>query len=113
MKAMFLAAAAALVLTPMAAAAQDPAETTYIHAGRLLDRPGTAARGPSTVIVRDGKIAEVRDGHAAPEAGARLVDLKDKFVLPGLIDMHVHSLGSAAIRRARGCWRSTPSLRTT
>jgi imidazolonepropionase-like amidohydrolase len=86
------------LLTGTAAVAQSapspavPAASvvTYIHAGRLLDQPGQAPRGPSTIVVRDGKVVEVRDGHAAPPAGARLVDLKDRYVLPGLIDMHVH-----------------------
>lgn len=90
------AAALALALaTPaFAQTAPAPAPTiTYIHAGQLLDRPGRPARGNSTVIVRDGKVVEVRDGFVSPEAGATLIDLKDKFVLPGLIDMHVHLLG--------------------
>jgi imidazolonepropionase-like amidohydrolase len=87
--ALLLASTAAIAQTPPPA----PAKVTYIHAGQLLDRPGERPRGNSTVIVRDGKVAEVRDGFAAPEAGAELVDLKDRFVLPGLIDMHVHLLG--------------------
>jgi imidazolonepropionase-like amidohydrolase len=70
--------------------AASAAEAVYIHAGRLLDQPGQPPRGPATIIVRDGKIAEVRDGLVAPESGARLIDLKEQFVLPGLIDMHVH-----------------------
>ena len=61
-----------------------------IHAGALLDRPGQAPRGPSTIIVRGGRIEAVRDGHVAPPDGARLIDLKGQFVLPGLIDAHVH-----------------------
>lgn len=71
-------------------AASAAPQVTYIHAGKLLDRPGQAPRGPSTIIVRDGTIAEVRDGFVAPEDGAKVVELKDQFVLPGLIDMHVH-----------------------
>jgi imidazolonepropionase-like amidohydrolase len=71
-------------------AAPAAAETIYIHAGHMLDVPGRAPRGPSTIVVTDGRVAQVRDGHAAPEAGARLVDLRDRFVLPGLIDSHVH-----------------------
>ena len=67
--------------------------TTYIHAGQLLDRPGRPPRGNSTIVVRDGKVVEVRDGFAAPDAGAKLIDLRDRFVLPGLIDLHVHLLG--------------------
>jgi imidazolonepropionase-like amidohydrolase len=83
----------AALLASAAPAAAQTAVATYIHAGQLLDRPGEAPRGNSTVIVRDGKVAEVRDGFVAPEAGAKLVDLRDKFVLPGLIDMHVHLWG--------------------
>ena len=91
----FQAAAVVLAVSPIALAhAQTPApQVTWIHAGRLLAEPGEAPRGPSTVIVRDGKVAEVRDGLVPPEAGARVVDLSSRFVLPGLIDMHVHMLG--------------------
>ncbi|QMW22339.1 metal-dependent hydrolase family protein [Sandaracinobacteroides saxicola] len=63
---------------------------TVIHAGRLLDVPGTAAKGPSTITVEDGRIVSVVAGHAPVPAGATLIDLKDRFVLPGLIDCHVH-----------------------
>jgi imidazolonepropionase-like amidohydrolase len=65
----------------------------YIQAGALLDRPGLTPRGHSTIIIRGDKIAEVRDGYVAPESGATLIDLHDRFVLPGLIDMHVHLTG--------------------
>ena len=51
-------------------------------------RVGT--RGPSSVVIRNGKIAEVLTGYQPGPAGATLIDLKDKFVLPGLIDSHVH-----------------------
>ena len=67
-----------------------PAAATYVHAGRLLDRPGRPPRGPATVIVSAGRIASVADGLVPPPAGAALVDLSDRFVLPGLIDSHVH-----------------------
>ena len=88
-------AAAVLAASPLAVAqAQAPAgEATYIHAGRLLDRPGEAPRGPSTIVVMDGEVAQVLDGHVPPAPNAKLVDLSDQFVLPGLIDMHVHLLG--------------------
>ncbi len=79
-----------LLVALLCSGAASAAEAVYIHAGRLLDQPGQPPRGPATIIVRDGKIAEVRDGLVAPESGARLIDLKEQFVLPGLIDMHVH-----------------------
>lgn len=97
--------ALALLASSAAAFAQTaPAQSnvaTYIHAGRLLDRPGQPPRGPSTILIRDGKVIEVRDGHVAPEAGARLVDLSTRFVLPGLIDMHVHISGDDNLLRSR------------
>ena len=77
-----------LASTPLAAQSTD--RVTVIHAGKLLDMPGNPPRGPSTVIIRNGKIAEVLAGHQQGPAGATLIDLKDKFVLPGLIDSHVH-----------------------
>ncbi len=92
MRRITLAAFTVLAAAGAQAAWAAPAapQVTYIHAGKLLDRPGQAPRGPSTIIVRDGAIAEVRDGFVAPEDGAKVVELKDQFVLPGLIDMHVH-----------------------
>jgi len=68
-------AAALAVLGSMPSSAQTSAPAVYIHAGALLDRPGQAPRGASTIIVRDGRVEAVRDGLVAPESGARLVDL--------------------------------------
>lgn len=90
-----LAALAATVAMPALAqtGAAPTQKITYIHAGAVLARVGQPPKANSTIIVRDGKVAEIRDGYATPEPGAELVELKDKFVLPGLIDLHVHLLG--------------------
>jgi imidazolonepropionase-like amidohydrolase len=89
------AAAAAIALAVAApAAGQTSSPATVVHAGALLARPGQAPSGPSTIVIRAGKIEAVHAGHRDPAAagapGARIVDLKDQFVLPGLIDLHVH-----------------------
>ena len=89
-------AAAALLTAAAPVSAQAPGSEggalTLIQAGRLLDRPGRAPRGPSTLVVRDGRIVEIRDGFvdAAAFPGATVVDQRERFVLPGLIDSHVH-----------------------
>ena len=90
------AVAAVLVLaapvTAQAQAGSAAGPVTLVQAGRLLDRPGQAPRGPSTVVVQDGRIVEIRDGFvdAAAFPGATVIDQRERFVLPGLIDSHVH-----------------------
>ena len=72
------------------AAAQAEEGYAVIHAGTLLDRPGRQPRRNASLVVRGGKIVSVHDGFIQAPAGARLIDLRDRFVLPGLIDSHVH-----------------------
>ena len=89
--ALALVAAAPAVAQP--AAAQPAVEpVTVIHAGTLLAEPGQAPRRNASVIVRGRTIAEVRDGFV-DVPGARVVDLRNATVLPGLIDSHVHLSG--------------------
>ena len=71
----------------MAGAAQ--AQTYAIQAGRLIVDAAKATRGPSTVVVENGRIARIEDGATAP-AGATVVDMRNRTVMPGLIDVHVH-----------------------
>jgi imidazolonepropionase-like amidohydrolase len=79
-----LIAVAALLVTTAA-----HAETYAIQAGRLIVDASQPARGPSTVIVENGRIARIEDGATAP-AGAIVVDERSRTVMPGLIDVHVH-----------------------
>ena len=74
------------------ASAQDPEPVTVIHAGTLIAEPGKAPMRGASVIVRGGRIAEVRPGFAEVP-NARVVDLRTSTVLPGLIDSHVHLEG--------------------
>jgi len=76
------------------AIAQEP--TTVIHAGTLLAVPGQAPKSNQSIIVAGKRIVRVEDGFVDPaslDGDATLIDLSDKFVLPGLMDMHVHLLG--------------------
>ena len=82
-----LVTGAALAVSMAASAGAAP---TYIHAGRLIAVPGQPARGPSTIVVDNGRIVSVSDGLTPIAHGATLIDLSSKTVLPGLIDSHVH-----------------------
>lgn len=82
-----------LACLALLAAAPVSAETVVVHAGRLVTDASKPAMGPSTITVTDGRITAVAAGLNPAPAGARLVDLSGKTVLPGLIDMHVHLSG--------------------
>jgi imidazolonepropionase-like amidohydrolase len=69
------------------------AETVLIHAGTLLSVAGEKPALQQTVVVENERISAIVDGYESPEKfgdEVRVIDLKDAFVLPGLMDMHVH-----------------------
>ncbi|MCC7465554.1 MAG: amidohydrolase family protein [Saprospiraceae bacterium] len=64
-------------------------QTTYLHCGRILPMKGDAIM-KATIVVEGNNIARIEPGYSAAPVGAEVVDLKNKTVLPGLIDCHVH-----------------------
>ena len=92
-----LAALAACVATSVAA--QTPSSppgspdegTTFVQVGRLLADPQSGVvQRDKTLVIRGNQVVEIRDGYVGE---GRIVDLRDSFVLPGLIDSHVHLTG--------------------
>lgn len=86
------------LLSARAVAAEAPETSRIVHAGHLLAVPGQPMRGPSTLVVRGGRIDAVHDGlRSAASLGlpadTEVVDLSRRYVLPGLIDSHVHLRG--------------------
>ena len=72
------------------------AGTIIIHAGSLLAIPGEEVKSNQTIVIQGEHITEVRDGFAKPgdfDGDVTTIDLKDQFVLPGLMDAHVHLQG--------------------
>ena len=70
-------------------------EALVVRCGRLLSVPGHEALGEHTLVIVDGVVVRVLEGLTGPEtapAGSRVevLDLSGFFVLPGLIDCHVH-----------------------
>jgi imidazolonepropionase-like amidohydrolase len=64
-----------------------------IHAGTLLATPGEKPLKQQTVVIEGGRISQVISGYQPAlqfGADAELIDLRDSFVMPGLMDMHVH-----------------------
>jgi imidazolonepropionase-like amidohydrolase len=74
-------------------ATNSPATVTQLKAGRLLDPRTGNVLSPAAVFIEDNKIKEVGSpsqlqAHAA--AGAKIIDLGNATLLPGLIDSHTH-----------------------
>ena len=66
-------------------------QTTYLHCGKLVDTKNGNVVTNKTIVVSGEKITAVEDGFIQPTSSSdTVIDLKDKTVMPGLIDMHVH-----------------------
>ena len=66
------------------------AKTKVIHAGFLLADPDTQPKSEQSILIEGERIKAVSGGFIDPPPGGELIDLRKKFVLPGLIDCHVH-----------------------
>jgi imidazolonepropionase-like amidohydrolase len=65
-------------------------QRTIIYCGQLIDvKAGTALKEMS-IIVEGNKVSDVVKGYATAAPADKLIDLKGRTVMPGLIDMHVH-----------------------
>lgn len=83
-----------LALTPAAAQVPEtPSALTFVQAGQLLADPATGqVENQRTVVIQDGRVLRIDEGYTG-EGQGRIIDLRDRFVLPGLIDSHVHLTG--------------------
>src|SRR5437763_15241609 len=99
---------AAMGQNTRAAAAAAPAPATLVRAGRLLDPRSGNVLAPAAVLIEGGKIKEVgAPAHMRTQApaDAKIIDLGNATLLPGLIDSHTHLLidpvAPAEVERAR------------
>src|SRR5262245_3369711 len=59
--------------------------------GTLVDGTGRRLEGPATVVVDGDRVVTVGPADATPvPPGAAVIDSRDRFLTPGLVDMHVH-----------------------
>lgn len=82
---------AASIVTAQTPAPKDV--TRFVQAGRLLADPASGrVEQDKTLVIRGGRVVEIRNGFVGEGEGT-VVDLRNAFVLPGLIDSHVHLTG--------------------
>ena len=83
-------ACAALLLAVACVQAQS---TTAIEHVTLIDGTGRAAMTNACVVLTGDRIAKVAGCPVSVPAGARRIEGKGKFLVPGLMDVHVHLRG--------------------
>ena len=66
------------------------AQKTFIYCGQLIDVKKNEIQKEMTIVVQQNKITDVLKGYVTASSTDKIIDLKSKTVMPGLIDMHVH-----------------------
>lgn len=66
------------------------AQKTIIHCGKLIDVKALSVLNNMSIIVEGKRIVAVQSGYVDGAKGDQIINLKNKTVMPGLIDMHVH-----------------------
>jgi len=90
----------------LAAPVPPPARLVAITNATIMTATrGTIERG--TILIRDGRIADVGPNVTVP-AGAQVIDGTGKYVIPGIIDAHSHSMSEAT---NEGAFSSTAMVR--
>jgi len=87
-----ICASIAFLLGPVACIAlgqQPPSSSIVLHAARLLQVDTGALLQPGEILVEGDRIRAVGTSVDRPE-GAKIIDLGNTTLLPGLIDAHVH-----------------------
>ncbi|MDO6446878.1 amidohydrolase family protein [Colwellia sp. 1_MG-2023] len=89
------------------------ADTQVIHAGELLAVPGKAPLKKQSIVIVDGKITDIKKGFVSANSideKATLVDLSKSFVMPGMMDMHVHLQGELGPNNDREALKMSSQL---
>lgn len=79
-----------LVFCFLASFCQVSGQKTYIWCGTLIDGVSAEPKKNMTIVVEKNKISAVETGYSIPGANDKSIDMKNKTVTPGWIDMHVH-----------------------
>src|ERR1700748_1013354 len=66
------------------------AQRIIIYCGKLIDTKTLQVLTEMTIVVEGKTISDIRNGYIIPSANDQVIDLKNRTVMPGLIDCHVH-----------------------
>jgi len=66
------------------------AQMKYLHCGEVLDMKNNKVQKAMTIVVENDRIQQISNGYLTGGSDIEVIDLKNKFVMPGFMDMHVH-----------------------
>ncbi len=99
----------AILISLISIASAAHAETTYLTAAALIDPVTGRVTANPAVLIDDGVVTAVGDqASLSVPADAAVIDLGDRTILPGMIDMHVHLIGDDSLRGYKALAVSTP-----
>lgn len=81
-------------LTALVGAAPASAQSLTLENVTVIDGTGAAPQPGQTVVVADGRIVSIRAASLPPSSSADRIDGSGKFLIPGLMDVHIHVPGS-------------------
>src|SRR5688572_32357977 len=88
--------------TPSRAEGEGPFDRLVIRGAILIDGTGAPPRGPVDIVIEKNRITEVKNAGAPkapieekkrPAAGNKEIDAAGMYVLPGFVDLHLHTGG--------------------
>jgi imidazolonepropionase-like amidohydrolase len=82
------------------AGAQQAAPVVVLRHANLADGAMGAVATNAAVVIQDGRIARIENEPFNPPAGATVIDVGGRYVVPGLIDAHTHISSLANAHRA-------------
>jgi len=92
---MYLLGITTLLGSNIAMAQDEPISLIFINAGRLIDSESARVLMDQQILIENDRIKKIGPDLDIPR-GARVIDLSNATVLPGLIDCHVHITGEAS-----------------
>lgn len=72
------------------------AQETYLQCGKIVDVQSGKVLSEKTIVVSGNSIKSIQNGYKTGGAEDKVVDLKNKTVLPGFIDLHIHIEGQSS-----------------
>jgi imidazolonepropionase-like amidohydrolase len=99
---------------PKRAEGEGPFDRLIIRGATLIDGQGGPPRGPVDIVVEKNRIVQVADvgfpgrpvdASRRPKGPAREIDANGMYVLPGFIDLHVHTCGKPKAPEAEYCYK--------